>query len=82
LDPSGAERLSPEDAKILGFPTIHAEPVINGVCWDDLVYTGLRRFQRVKGFNQDARGLAKDLDYPLYELSNRLDGPFPYGESG
>ncbi|KAJ7816255.1 hypothetical protein B0H13DRAFT_1663513, partial [Mycena leptocephala] len=80
LDPAGIERLSLEDAKILGFPVIHAETVIHGVCWDDAVYTGLRRFQRAKGFNQDAQDLAKDLGYPLYELSNRLDGPFVYGE--
>jgi hypothetical protein len=82
LDPAGIERLSPEDAKILGFPIIHAQTVVNGVYWDHSVYTGLRRFQRAKGLNQDPQGLAKDLGYPLYELSNRLDGPFAYGESG
>jgi hypothetical protein len=81
LDPSGVDRLTVEDAKILGFPAIHIETRIRGVCWHDSVYTTLRRFHQAKGFNTEGQDVAKTLGYPLYELSNWMDGPFAYGES-
>jgi hypothetical protein len=82
LDPSGVDRLSSEDAKILGFPSIHIETVIDGVGWDDSVYAGLRQFHQAKDFDTEGRDLAKHLGYPLYELSN-INYPFACGgESG
>ncbi|KAJ7887347.1 hypothetical protein B0H14DRAFT_2185959, partial [Mycena olivaceomarginata] len=51
LDPSGAARLSTEDAKNLGFPIIHIETLLHGCSWDSSVYDGLRKFHRGKGFD-------------------------------
>ncbi|KAF7353190.1 hypothetical protein MSAN_01506600 [Mycena sanguinolenta] len=49
LDPSGADRLSTEDARNLGFPAIHIETVVGGLSWDHSVYHGLRPFHEGKG---------------------------------
>ncbi|KAF7353220.1 hypothetical protein MSAN_01509800 [Mycena sanguinolenta] len=79
LDPSGADRLSTEDARILGFPTIHIETLMIGKSWDQSIYEGLRRFHESKGFNPESREVARRLGYPLYEvLSDRV--PFPARE--
>ncbi|KAF7334339.1 hypothetical protein MSAN_02378800 [Mycena sanguinolenta] len=73
LDPSGADCLSTEDAKILGFPTIHIETNVKGCSWDRSVYRGLRRFHEGKGHNPESREVARRLGYPLYEvLSDRV----------
>ncbi|KAF7337255.1 hypothetical protein MSAN_02278000 [Mycena sanguinolenta] len=73
LDPSGADCLSTEDAKILGFPTIHIETNVKGCSWDRSVYRGLRRFHEGKGHNPESREAARRLGYPLYEvLSDRV----------
>ncbi|KAF7337290.1 hypothetical protein MSAN_02281600 [Mycena sanguinolenta] len=73
LDPSGADCLSTEDAKILGFPTIHIETNVKGCSWDRNVYRGLRRFHEGKGHNPESREVARRLGYPLYEvLSDRV----------
>ncbi|KAF7353178.1 hypothetical protein MSAN_01505400 [Mycena sanguinolenta] len=79
LDPSGADRLSTEDARILGFPTIHIETTMSGFSRDHSVYKGLRRFHEGKGFDPDSQEVARKLGYPLYEvLSDRM--PFPARE--
>ncbi|KAF7353166.1 hypothetical protein MSAN_01504100 [Mycena sanguinolenta] len=73
LDPSGADRLSTEDASNLGFPAIHIETVMEGLSWDHSVYQGLRRFHEGKGFNPDSREVARWWGYPLFEvLSDRV----------
>ncbi|KAF7353261.1 hypothetical protein MSAN_01514000 [Mycena sanguinolenta] len=41
LDPSGADHLSPEDARMLGFPPIHIETFVQGKSWERSVYKGL-----------------------------------------
>ncbi|KAF7353209.1 hypothetical protein MSAN_01508600 [Mycena sanguinolenta] len=79
LDPSGADRLSTEDARILGFPAIHIETRIDGFSWDRSVYKGLRRFHEGKGHDPESREVARRLGYPLYEvLRDRV--PFPARE--
>ncbi|KAF7353163.1 hypothetical protein MSAN_01503800 [Mycena sanguinolenta] len=79
LDPSGADRLSTEDTKSLGFPAIHIETVIDGYSWDSGVYKGLQRFHEGKGFDPDSQEVARQLGYLLYEVSsNRV--PFPARE--
>ncbi|KAJ7928251.1 hypothetical protein B0H13DRAFT_1007602 [Mycena leptocephala] len=75
LDPSGASPLSTEDAKILGFPIIHYETVIDGYSWNRSVYDALRRFHQDKGFNPESQELAIHLSYPLYKLSSQADTP-------
>ncbi|KAF7353169.1 hypothetical protein MSAN_01504500 [Mycena sanguinolenta] len=71
LDPSGADRLSMEDARNLGFPAIHIQTIMLGYSWDSSVYKGLRQFHEGKGFNPDSREVARKLEYPLFEvLSN------------
>ncbi|KAJ7828052.1 hypothetical protein B0H14DRAFT_2452446 [Mycena olivaceomarginata] len=80
LDPSGAARLSTEDAKNLGFPIIHIETILHGRSWDSSVYDGLRQFHRGKGFDPDSREAAIHCGYPLYELSSEPVGPFPCAE--
>ncbi|KAF7353287.1 hypothetical protein MSAN_01516700 [Mycena sanguinolenta] len=67
LNPSGADRLSTEDARILGFPAIHIETVMIGDSWDCSVYEGLRQFHEGKGFDPDSREVARQLGYPLFE---------------
>ncbi|KAJ7433632.1 hypothetical protein B0H11DRAFT_1681363, partial [Mycena galericulata] len=68
FDPLGATPLSPEDAKIIGFPIIHIETYIRGKSWDSSVYEGLRRFQCGKGYNPESQEVAIDLGFPLYKL--------------
>ncbi|KAF7337229.1 hypothetical protein MSAN_02275300 [Mycena sanguinolenta] len=79
LDPSGTTRLRTDEARILGFPTIHIETVVLGRSWDCSVYKGLRRFYKGKGFNPDSREVAKRLGYPLYKVLRDVDSgaPFP-----
>ncbi|KAJ6464496.1 hypothetical protein C8R45DRAFT_795380, partial [Mycena sanguinolenta] len=68
LNLSGADRLSMEDARNLGFPAIHIETKMFGRSWDRSVYEGLRRFHEGKGFDPDSRDVARQLGYPLYEV--------------
>ncbi|KAF7337262.1 Kinase-like protein [Mycena sanguinolenta] len=75
LDPSGADRLSTEDAKSFGFPAIHIETVVHGLSWDHSIYKGLWRFHKGKGFDPNSREVARQLGYPLYEV---LSDPSPF----
>ncbi|KAF7343649.1 hypothetical protein MSAN_01985800 [Mycena sanguinolenta] len=68
LDPSGATRLSTEDARLLGFPSLEMKTTITVKSWDESVYTGLRQFQRAKGFDPFTQDAARYLGYPLYQL--------------
>ncbi|KAF7353159.1 MFS general substrate transporter [Mycena sanguinolenta] len=79
LDPSGADRLSTEDAKNLGFPAIHIETKMYGDSWDCSVYEGLRRFHEGKGYDPESREVARRLGYPLFEVL-RDPVPFPARE--
>ncbi|KAJ7809793.1 hypothetical protein B0H14DRAFT_2607840 [Mycena olivaceomarginata] len=80
LDPSGVDPLTVEDAKNLGFDTIHIETFVDGISWDDTVYHGLRRFYAGKGFDPDSQDLARLLGYPLFEPASGPIVRFPYGE--
>ncbi|KAF7353237.1 hypothetical protein MSAN_01511500 [Mycena sanguinolenta] len=79
LDPSGADHLSTEDAKNLGFPAIHIETRMLGSSWDCSVYEGLRRFHEGKGYDPESREVARRLGYPLFEVL-RDPVPFPARE--
>ncbi|KAF7330734.1 hypothetical protein MSAN_02446000 [Mycena sanguinolenta] len=78
LNPSGADRLSTEDARILGFPAIHIETIVKGSSWDHSVYEGLRRFHEGRGFNPDSREIARRLGCPLFEALGDLGSEMPF----
>ncbi|KAJ7821206.1 hypothetical protein B0H14DRAFT_1335747 [Mycena olivaceomarginata] len=77
LDPSGATRLSTEDARILGLPILHIQTKMYGFFWDESVYDGLRRFHRGKEFDPAGQEAAIHLGYPLYELRSDVMAPLP-----
>ncbi|KAJ6592724.1 hypothetical protein B0H19DRAFT_907060, partial [Mycena capillaripes] len=68
LDPTGAERLSEEDATRLGFPSIQLSWEVWGKSWDASVYAGLRQFHQAQGFDPDRQDVARHLGEPLYQL--------------
>ncbi|KAF7353226.1 hypothetical protein MSAN_01510400 [Mycena sanguinolenta] len=78
LDPSGAVRLTTEDAGILGFPAIHTETVIGGDSWDGSVYQGLLRFHESKRFDPNSREVARQFGYPLFEVLSDLGSKVPF----
>ncbi|KAJ6465884.1 hypothetical protein C8R45DRAFT_910727 [Mycena sanguinolenta] len=80
LDPFGAARLSPEDAKMLGFAAIHIETIVRGGSWGSDVYKGLRQFHRGRGFDPESQEIAKYLDYPRFELLSEEAASLGYNE--
>jgi hypothetical protein len=81
LDPLGAERLRPEEATELGFPSIDLSTHIGTASWDAEVYAALRQFHRAKGFDPDSQDVARHLGYPLYLLPSAVDPLFAHGKS-
>ncbi|KAJ6532589.1 hypothetical protein B0H19DRAFT_451036 [Mycena capillaripes] len=75
-DPSGAERLSAEEAKNAGFPDIEFCMWSWGRAWDDGVYTGIRQFHQAKGFGPYSQEVAIELGYPLLQVSCEQDDLF------
>ncbi|KAJ7256638.1 hypothetical protein C8J57DRAFT_1344025 [Mycena rebaudengoi] len=78
LDPSGAERLNPEEAAELGFPSIELNTTIFADSWSADVYAGLRQFHRAKGFDPDSQDVAQHLGYSLYQLPRAVDPLFAH----
>ncbi|KAJ6532513.1 hypothetical protein B0H19DRAFT_1039706 [Mycena capillaripes] len=77
-DPSGAERLSAEEAKNEGFPDIEFHVLAIGSTWDDNVYTGIRQFHQAKGFNSYSQEVAAELGYQLFQVSCEQDNLFAH----
>ncbi|KAJ6582599.1 hypothetical protein DFH09DRAFT_287323 [Mycena vulgaris] len=73
LDPLGRERLGPQEAGRLGFPTIEPFIKIQGLFWDSGVYAGLHEFHQAQGFDPDSQEIARHLGHPIYQVSNELD---------
>ncbi|KAJ6454824.1 hypothetical protein C8R45DRAFT_598378 [Mycena sanguinolenta] len=69
LDPSGENPLTTEEASSLGFPSIQLKAEVRDVFWDDAVYAGARKFYEGKGIDPESQDVARQLGYPLYELS-------------
>ncbi|KAJ7508770.1 hypothetical protein B0H11DRAFT_1355961 [Mycena galericulata] len=69
LDPSGSERLSPEEALAHGFPSFEWERTVLTCSWDERAYAGLSQFHAGKGFDPYSQDIARHLGYPLYQLS-------------
>jgi hypothetical protein len=78
LHPSGAERLSMEDAVNLGFPHVELNMTIMDREWhfSNCVYAGLRQFHEAKGFDPDTQDVARHLGQPLYRLLDEVHGTF------
>ncbi|KAJ6602064.1 hypothetical protein DFH09DRAFT_879640, partial [Mycena vulgaris] len=73
LDPSGLDRMSPEEGQQAGFPAVELKMLALGRRWEDSVYAGLHQFHAGKGFDPDSQEVARHLGYPLFELSSELD---------
>ncbi|KAJ6462852.1 hypothetical protein C8R45DRAFT_789425, partial [Mycena sanguinolenta] len=73
LDPSGIDRLSPDDAIQLGFLTFELTAKAYRSYWDASVYEGLRQFHHAKGFDPYSQDVARHLGHPLYGLSSQDD---------
>ncbi|KAJ6571610.1 hypothetical protein B0H19DRAFT_663259 [Mycena capillaripes] len=69
-DPNGVERLSMDEATLLGFPPLEFKSRIQGCSWDSNVYAGLRRFQEEEGFDPDTSEYATNWvgDSMLFEV--------------
>ncbi|KAJ7902920.1 hypothetical protein B0H13DRAFT_2026042 [Mycena leptocephala] len=69
LDRTGRWRLSPEDARSLGFPAIKADVGVHVKSWDSTVYLFLRQFHEGKGFDPDSEDVARHLGLAPVSLS-------------
>ncbi|KAF7340619.1 hypothetical protein MSAN_02133600 [Mycena sanguinolenta] len=82
LDPSGTDRLGPEEATQLRFPTFKLIAEACGYSWDASVYDGLRQFHEAKGFDPYSQDVARHLGHPFYRLSSERDAlPWAYVDS-
>ncbi|KAJ7090015.1 hypothetical protein C8R44DRAFT_720368 [Mycena epipterygia] len=68
LDPSGSEKLSPEEASSFGFPSPKVKMYIGTRAWDENIYAALTRFHAGKGFDPNSKDIAQHLGFPLYEI--------------
>ncbi|KAF7340649.1 hypothetical protein MSAN_02136900 [Mycena sanguinolenta] len=82
LDPSGANRLSLEEATLLGFPPFELTTIAGGYSWDAGAYEGLRQFHEAKGFDPYSQDVARHLGYRLYQLSPQADASFANDSDG
>ncbi|KAF7337088.1 hypothetical protein MVEN_02146000 [Mycena venus] len=73
LDPSGAERLSTEEAVELGFPSMRLLMRLGVWSWNGNVYATLRQFHQAKGFDPESQDIARHLGLPLYQLSSEMN---------
>jgi hypothetical protein len=73
-DPTGAEKLNAEEARILGFPDLSWRIEVMGGSWNSSVYHGIREFHEAKGFDVNGQDVAIELGYPLFHVSCTRDG--------
>ncbi|KAJ7697784.1 hypothetical protein B0H16DRAFT_818570 [Mycena metata] len=73
FDPTGFQRLSADEARVGGLPTIEVGKEVDGIWWDSTVYDGIRQFHEAKGFDPDTQDVAEYLGYPLFKLSSERD---------
>ncbi|KAJ7643455.1 hypothetical protein DFH06DRAFT_1213266 [Mycena polygramma] len=69
LDPSGAERLTADQAQTLGFPDIEFRREVRERYWDDTVYVGIRHFHEAKGLDPFSLDAVIALGCPLTEIT-------------
>ncbi|KAF8214460.1 hypothetical protein K438DRAFT_1536050, partial [Mycena galopus ATCC 62051] len=68
IDPSGAERLSAEEAKSVGLRDINAWMEVRGKYWDSSDYDGICQFHEAKGFDPYSQDVAIELGYSLFQV--------------
>ncbi|KAF8214535.1 hypothetical protein K438DRAFT_881395 [Mycena galopus ATCC 62051] len=78
INPSGAERLSAEEARTLGLPDIESWMEVGVRYWDSSVYDGICQFQEAKGFDPYSPDVAIELGYPLFQVSCQRDDIFAH----
>ncbi|KAF8214547.1 hypothetical protein K438DRAFT_1749652 [Mycena galopus ATCC 62051] len=78
IDPSGAERLSAEQAKTLGLPNIDSWMEVKRRYWDSSDYDGICQFHEAKGFDPHSQDVAIELGYPLFQVSCQQDEPLAH----
>ncbi|KAJ7679474.1 hypothetical protein DFH06DRAFT_1166691 [Mycena polygramma] len=69
LDPSGAGRLTADEARTAGFPDVELRRAVLGTFWDDSVYTGIRQFHEAKGFDPYSQDAAIAMGCPLIDIT-------------
>ncbi|KAF8140868.1 hypothetical protein K438DRAFT_2116114 [Mycena galopus ATCC 62051] len=72
LEPSGAQPLSTDEAKRLGFPTTDLILEVQGMYLVESLYSGLRQLYQGKGFDAYTQDVARKLGYPLYQVSEQF----------
>ncbi|KAF8214541.1 hypothetical protein K438DRAFT_881556 [Mycena galopus ATCC 62051] len=78
VDPSGAERLSAEEARTLGLPDIDSWMEVGVRYWDSSVYDRICQFHEAKGFDPYSQDMAIELGYPLFQVSCQWDDLFAH----
>ncbi|KAJ7865450.1 hypothetical protein B0H14DRAFT_2573876 [Mycena olivaceomarginata] len=83
-DPAGVARLTANEAKAVGFPSIRMEMIVEGMSWDSSIYAGLEQFHRGKGFVEEHKGSQEDEDLGHGEdsVNNNGEDQSTDGESG
>ncbi|KAK7063348.1 hypothetical protein R3P38DRAFT_2818264 [Favolaschia claudopus] len=75
FDPSGNNRLSPNEALNLGLPQASLEIFVDQVFVDEALFKDLHTFHTMKGFNAESQEIAKHLGLPLYYFGDEGDPP-------
>ncbi|KAF8214543.1 hypothetical protein K438DRAFT_881727 [Mycena galopus ATCC 62051] len=78
VDPSGAERLSADEARTLGLPEIHSRTEVLIKYWDCSDYDGICQFHKAKGFDPYSQDVAIELGYPVFQVSCQRDDIFAH----
>ncbi|KAK7063360.1 hypothetical protein R3P38DRAFT_2818279 [Favolaschia claudopus] len=75
FDPSGNDRLSPNEALNLGLPQASLEILVSQIYVDETLFKDLHTFHTMKGFNPDSQEIAKHLGLPLFYFGDEGDPP-------
>ncbi|KAJ7679537.1 hypothetical protein DFH06DRAFT_939548, partial [Mycena polygramma] len=68
VDPVGSGRLSADEERMQGFPSLELQANAHGQSWSEYVYEALRELHRGKGFNTDSPDVALHLEHSLIQL--------------
>ncbi|KAJ7142028.1 hypothetical protein C8R43DRAFT_1109223 [Mycena crocata] len=68
LDAAGVDRLSAEEAKGLGFPSIQLNTTMELFIGDAKLFGSLRQLHEAKGFDPDSQDIARHLNLRLFQM--------------